>query len=41
LGLNAVFLLPEGKEPSVPVWVSRSEGCEEGARAVPKKSGRH
>ena len=40
LGLNAVFLLPEGKEPSVPVRVSHMEGCEEGAMAFLKKSGR-
>ena len=39
LGLNAVFLLPEGKEPSVPVRVSHMEGCEVGARAFLKKSG--
>ena len=39
MGPNAAFLLPKGKEPSVPIWVSRIEGCEEGARAVPKKSG--
>jgi hypothetical protein len=38
LGLNAVFLLPEGKEPSVPVRVSHMEGCEVGARAFLKKS---
>ena len=40
LGLNAVFLLPEGKEPRVAVRVNCVEGGEERARAVPKKTGR-
>ena len=40
LGLNAIFLLLEGKESSVPVWVSCIKGGEERARAVPKKTGR-
>ena len=40
LGLNAVVLLPEGKEPRVSVRVTCIEGGEERARAVPKKTGR-
>ena len=39
LGLNAVVLLPEGKEPRVSVRVNCIEGGEERARAVPKKIG--
>jgi hypothetical protein len=40
LGLNAVLLLPEGKEPRGSVRVNCIEGGEERARAVPKKTGR-
>ena len=40
LGLNAVLLLPEGKESRVAVRVKCIEGGEERARAVPKKTGR-